>query len=530
MLPSAHAQLGPVYVAETVAPGEIVNAFTSWEGRDGIQGVVVDVPPGWSVIEARVLRRGFEPIPVQLRPEGTRVHVTASHVLEGPHHIALRLRPSDYAGEAAWSITPFSRSTSGTLTLHTGERARLRTRMEPPAAPTDNYVLDFADAGAPVRLRPDALPPIGMGRPYTLEFWMRTTGLDEVILSAWTGEEHAAYPVELMTGAGGRLLFYRGQPGRHESMVSRRPVADGRWHHVALTNDPATGYTRLFLDGTPADSLYAPAAPAVDAGRLALGGRPARTSAPDTLRFTGQLDEVRVWATARPPMVIRQTLHQPLRPGAGGVAVLGFERPIPDRLLAEARVSAERRASAFALARPVRDLRASVEADAVRLSWQTDDRETVRFVVERSEDGTWFEPVGEVAAGGGPRYEFQDPLPKSQVLFYRVRQALSYGEERTSAVLKLGLGEETPQAHLLEPYPNPFNPLTTLSYVLRETQHVQLRVYNFLGHEVAQLVDAVQEPGHYQIPFAAAELPSGRYLVRLRTEQAEQSRTIVLAK
>ncbi len=78
-------------------------------------------------------------------------------------------------------------------------------------------------------------------------------------------------------------------------------------------------------------------------------------------------------------------------------------------------------------------------------------------------------------------------------------------------------------------YPNPFNPSTTIKYNIpvvalslpgRQTgpvegQHVQLKIYDILGNEVATLVDEAQAPGNYLIEFDASRLSSGVYIYSL---------------
>ena len=53
-------------------------------------------------------------------------------------------------------------------------------------------------------------------------------------------------------------------------------------------------------------------------------------------------------------------------------------------------------------------------------------------------------------------------------------------------------------AYKLNPnYPNPFNPVTTISYALAEDAKVLLKVYDMLGTEVAELVNETQTPGYH---------------------------------
>ncbi len=80
---------------------------------------------------------------------------------------------------------------------------------------------------------------------------------------------------------------------------------------------------------------------------------------------------------------------------------------------------------------------------------------------------------------------------------------------------------------LYQNYPNPFNPETTISYDLKEPAHIQLKVYNVLGLEIATLVDESKQPGNYKVTVNARhlersrEMASGVYVYRLTTGKSE---------
>jgi hypothetical protein len=71
---------------------------------------------------------------------------------------------------------------------------------------------------------------------------------------------------------------------------------------------------------------------------------------------------------------------------------------------------------------------------------------------------------------------------------------------------------------LLQNYPNPFNGSTHLRYDIPRTTPVTLTIFNVLGQQVAKLVDAIQSPAHYDIPFDGTNLATGVYFYRLRTD------------
>lgn len=66
-------------------------------------------------------------------------------------------------------------------------------------------------------------------------------------------------------------------------------------------------------------------------------------------------------------------------------------------------------------------------------------------------------------------------------------------------------------------YPNPFNPTTTIQFTLLVKDKVSLRVYNSLGQQVAELINAEMAEGMHEIKFDASSLPSGIYYYEIST-------------
>lgn len=93
-------------------------------------------------------------------------------------------------------------------------------------------------------------------------------------------------------------------------------------------------------------------------------------------------------------------------------------------------------------------------------------------------------------------------------------------------------------ADYLDPnYPNPFNPVTTIRYGVREQSHVSLRVYNVAAQLVKTLVDETRTPltGGYVARWdgtsnAGEPVASGVYFYRLVTKEFTKTRRMVLLK
>ncbi|MBS1261098.1 MAG: Peptidylarginine deiminase [Calditrichaeota bacterium] len=65
-----------------------------------------------------------------------------------------------------------------------------------------------------------------------------------------------------------------------------------------------------------------------------------------------------------------------------------------------------------------------------------------------------------------------------------------------------------------EPYPNPFNPATSLTVTLPEDAELTVAVYNVSGREVATLADGRYSAGEHRLTLDGSKLASGVYFVR----------------
>jgi len=91
--------------------------------------------------------------------------------------------------------------------------------------------------------------------------------------------------------------------------------------------------------------------------------------------------------------------------------------------------------------------------------------------------------------------------------------------------LSNSFGESYPtNFSLLSNYPNPFNPTTTLTYLLPEAAAVKLAIYTADGRLIATLVDNVQAAGVYSVKWDASDQPSGVYFCRLAASSSIDSR------
>ena len=79
-------------------------------------------------------------------------------------------------------------------------------------------------------------------------------------------------------------------------------------------------------------------------------------------------------------------------------------------------------------------------------------------------------------------------------------------------------------------YPNPFNPSTTVSFCVKESCGVTLKVYDALGKEVAVLADGRVAAGNHTVRFDAAGLPAGIYVYKIQMGDFTAVRKMALMK
>jgi uncharacterized protein (TIGR02145 family) len=83
---------------------------------------------------------------------------------------------------------------------------------------------------------------------------------------------------------------------------------------------------------------------------------------------------------------------------------------------------------------------------------------------------------------------------------------------------------------LLQNFPNPFNPSTTISFTLSERTRVVLSIYSEMGEKVAELFNGEKAAGYHSIEWNAGKFVSGIYFYELRTEKFTSVKKLILMK
>jgi len=162
---------------------------------------------------------------------------------------------------------------------------------------------------------------------------------------------------------------------------------------------------------------------------------------------------------------------------------------------------------------------AQVVDNDVILNWSTaSEINNQGFDIEFSADNENFTKIGFVPGFGTTTetksYSYTVFIVQSGVQYYRIKQ-IDFGG--TSTVYNsVEVTGPMPKAFVLnQNYPNPFNPSTTISFSLPVEANVNIKVFNMIGQEVAEITSGNFETGSHNFQFDAAKLSSGTYIYKL---------------
>ena len=184
----------------------------------------------------------------------------------------------------------------------------------------------------------------------------------------------------------------------------------------------------------------------------------------------------------------------------------------------------------------------------VSLSWETaTEVNNYGFEVERhastslsmknnfilSGDEGW-ETVAFIAGSGNSNsnksYNYSDnSISVSGKYSYRLKQIDIDGKYEYSNTIEVEVGVPT-KFEVVQNFPNPFNPSTTISFSIPEKSEVNVQIFNMLGQSVYTLVNEELNAGKYSYNFEASHLSSGNYIYRVTAGKNVEIRKMILLK
>ena len=183
----------------------------------------------------------------------------------------------------------------------------------------------------------------------------------------------------------------------------------------------------------------------------------------------------------------------------------------------------------------------------VSLTWTTESEiENQGFIIERKfSDQSDFRQVAsyvsnEILMGQGSttkqtQYAFIDgDVTVGESYDYRLCDVDYKGKITRHEIVRIVVTaddnlQQPGSVKLMNAYPNPFNPTSTIEYAIEQASHVNLTIYDLRGNEIARLVQAHQEAGWHTAVWNGLDnqgqsIPTGVYLANLNDQY--QSRVI----
>ncbi len=187
---------------------------------------------------------------------------------------------------------------------------------------------------------------------------------------------------------------------------------------------------------------------------------------------------------------------------------------------------------------PVSTLIASFEAAAepfaALLRWTVGEDANLSYFVIRRRDGvgTIERTIASSIPAASRTFRDRDLVP-GQAYEYRLLAVDLDGSTTASAPLSVTIPGAVMQ--LLPNHPNPFNPSTTIRFVIPERARVRLAVYDIAGRHVVTLLDDIRDAGVHSVQWNGLDaeggaVASGVYVSRLDAGARRAARKMVLLR
>ncbi|MCX6244269.1 MAG: FG-GAP-like repeat-containing protein [Bacteroidetes bacterium] len=124
------------------------------------------------------------------------------------------------------------------------------------------------------------------------------------------------------------------------------------------------------------------------------------------------------------------------------------------------------------------------------------------------------------------RFSFSNDLDMALTTWAQVKVYENLNETTGLGDLK----ENLSGSRLGQNYPNPFSKETTIEFFLWKDSYVTLNIYDLHGQNAFTLAEGKKTAGHYRSVFYAGSLAAGVYTCLLRTDDAVQTRKLILIK
>ncbi len=141
------------------------------------------------------------------------------------------------------------------------------------------------------------------------------------------------------------------------------------------------------------------------------------------------------------------------------------------------------------------------------------------------------------SSAGTQNYRYLDRTANFGAAYEYLLEAVDFNANKVQYGPRVARPSSPLATELLSNYPNPFNPITTLRFTLKEKLKVSLVIYDSKGRLVRTLArpDRAMLPGKYRLIWDARneggiEVPSGQYFYRFTAGRYVKTRRMILVK
>ncbi|MBI5216322.1 MAG: T9SS type A sorting domain-containing protein [Ignavibacteriae bacterium] len=158
----------------------------------------------------------------------------------------------------------------------------------------------------------------------------------------------------------------------------------------------------------------------------------------------------------------------------------------------------------------------TIQTDAypITVRWNTTSQENVTLILTDAQQG---KIIGENILAGSGKLQIKNP-------------------GINKLIVKVTNGSTQPREFALsQNYPNPFNPSTRFTVEVPKIADVEVAVFDVLGRKVATLMNGSKPAGYYTVDWNGLDnqgfsMPTGTYIVRMKSEEFSATRKILLMK
>ncbi len=167
-----------------------------------------------------------------------------------------------------------------------------------------------------------------------------------------------------------------------------------------------------------------------------------------------------------------------------------------------------------------------LQADKVVLNWEVENEINFKeYVVERSNNGTYFTAISSVTATGSKAYSYSDDanINKGSRVYYRLKKVDKDGAFTYSDVFSLHI----PLNVKFSVYPNPASDVIQLKFNSNNNTTVQIVITDLVGKT---LINKACAANIGVVKISTNNLTNGTYLVKAIVEGEQYMQKIVVAK